>query len=168
MAVAFLADPSQTPDSSCVTDLKPVFARRVTPLDEMTFEPRTVITGVTASVPTSFADPQGTGLYSDPADPINIPTGLVRFAVVAADTVDAALANLTDSTVIAEDQAIGNYRWKIVESSTLMKGVIARGAATAMPDGEHYLTVMLGAPENSADAIFATLLEPILSSIKAE
>ena len=168
MAVAFLADPSQTPDSSCVKDLKPVFARRVTPLDEMTFEPRTVITGVTASVPTSFADPQGTGLYSDPADPINIPTGLVKFAVVAADTVDAALASLKDSTVIAEDQAIGNYRWKIVESSTMMKGVIARGAATALPDGKHYLTIMLAGPENSADAIFATLLEPILSSVKAE
>ena len=168
MAVAFLADPSQTPDSSCVKDLKPVFARRVTPLDEMTFEPRTVITGVTASVPTSFTDPQGTGLYSDPADPINAPTGLVKFAVVAADTADAALASLKDSTVIAEDQAIGNYRWKIVESSTLMKGIIARGAATALPDGEHYLTIMLGGPENSADAIFATLLEPILSSVKAQ
>ena len=168
MAVAFLADPSQTPDSSCVKDLKPVFARRVTPLDEMTFEPRTVITGVTASVPTSFADPQGTGLYSDPADPINTPTGLVKFAVVAADTADAALASLKDSTVIAEDQAIGNYRWKIVESSTLMKGIIARGAATALPDGKHYLTIMLGGPENSADAIFATLSEPILSSVKAK
>ena len=71
---------------------------------------------------------------------------------MAADTVDAALASLTDSTVIAEDQAIGNYRWKIVESSTLMKGVIARGAATPLTDGEHYLTIMLGAPENSADA----------------
>ena len=168
MAVAFLADPSQTPDSSCVKDLKPVFARRVTPLDEMTFEPRTVITGVTASVPISFTDPQGTGLYSDPADPINAPTGLVKFAVVAADTADAALASLKDSTVIAEDQEIGNYRWKIVESSILMKGIIARGAATALPDGEHYLTIMLGGPENSADAIFATLLEPILSSVKAQ
>ena len=50
----------------------------------------------------------------------------------------------------------------------MMKGIIARGAATALPDGEHYLTIMLGGPEISADAIFATLLEPILSSIKAK
>ena len=139
------------------------------PLDEMKFEERTVITALMAKIPTVFTDPQGTGLYSDPADPINVPTGFISVAVVEADTPDVVLVMLLkDATVIAEDQQIGNYRWKIVESRAVLKGVLTCIAVAKLPDGKHFLKVIVGGPQDNADAILATLWEPVLGSIKAQ
>ena len=51
LAQQFLADPTKDPDGSCTKDLKPIFFGGVTPVDELTLEPRTVAEGITANVP---------------------------------------------------------------------------------------------------------------------
>jgi pimeloyl-ACP methyl ester carboxylesterase len=171
IANQFLSDPTTMPDASCAKDLKPIFAPRVTPLDEMTFAPRAVITGnmtVTASIPTVFDDAAGAGVWSDPADPINQPTGFVAFRIFEADSVDFGLRFFRDPVVIAESQAYGDLDWKIMQSATNEPGWVHRGAFAMLPDGKHLLKVTFGGTAARADVIFKEYVEPVLSSIEVK
>jgi pimeloyl-ACP methyl ester carboxylesterase len=167
----FLADPTTMPDASCAKDLKPIFAPRLTPLDELTFEPRAVVTGtttITASMPTPFEDGAGTGLFSDPADPVNQPTGFIAFKVVPADSVDYGLNFFRNPIVLEEAKEIGNFTWKIVESATTQPGWVYRGALVMLPDGEHLLKITMGGTNARAEAIFDAYMERVLSSVEVQ
>jgi pimeloyl-ACP methyl ester carboxylesterase len=171
VATQFLADPATKPDASCAKDLKPIFAPRLTPLDELTFEPRAVVTGavtVTASMPTTFVDGVGTGLYADPADPINQPTGFIAFKVLPADSVDYGLNFFRNPVVLEEAKEIGNFTWKIVESATTQPGWVYRGALVMLPDGQNLLKIVIGGTNARADALFDAYMERVLSSIEVK
>lgn len=168
MAAQFLADPTQAPDSSCIagTEARLCPACDAVGRDDV-HRTHSHHRGYGCD-PTPFTDPQGTGSRSDPADPINIPTGLVRFAIVVADTADAAVATLTDSTVIAEDQAIRRLSLEDRGEQHDDERRHCPWRCDRIAHGKHYLTILLGGPEHNYAAVVATIWEPILSSVKVE
>ena len=145
--------------------LKPIFYGRVTPLDELILEEKTVTEGVTTKVPEQWTS--ANALFFDANDPINASTGILNFGVVDGELAQEVIdANLKDNKVIAVDQQIGNFQWTIAEGETSManRQTRVRMAATVLPGGK-VLLVRLIAPVGTASAVFKALWEPVVSSI---
>ena len=164
IVLQFLATPSQPPNGSCTKDLKPAFLGRVTPVNELTLAERAAGNGITAMIPSQWAN--AGGLFLDPNDTLNSPTGALQITVEAGDSPEAAIKGVfPDAKVVASDQALGAYRWTTTESA-LVPGKFTRIGAAPLPGGKGLVMVKLFMPAGKSDPIVAALWEPILSGVK--
>jgi amidase len=168
IALQFLADPTQAPDGSCAADLKPAFLGRVTPVEELTLAERDAGNGITAMIPSQWAS--AGGLFLDPNDPLNSPTGALQITVEPGESAEGAIkANsggaFAGAKVIAADQPLGAYKWTTVETD-VVPGKTTRVGAALLPDGESVVMVKLFMPVGQSGPIVAKLWEPILSGVK--
>jgi len=164
IALQFLADPTQAPDGSCAADLKPAFLGRVTPVEELTLAERDAGNGITAMIPSQWAS--AGGLFLDPNDPLNSPTGALQITVEAGNSPQAAIKGIFgDAKVVVADQALGAYLWTTMDSAAV-PGKATRIGAAPLPDGKRVVMVKLFMPAGKSDPIVAALWEPILRGVK--
>lgn len=165
IAVSFLADPTQGPDSSCLSSLKPVFYGYPTPLDKLTLVEQTLPSSVTLALPSQWTL-GSMNFYTDPNDPASFATGGALVAFVAGKSPAEAAALLSsDFKEIARDQVIGSHTWMVLEE-TQPGFVVNRVGVAADEAAGGTVLVQLSAAPATAEAVFAALWEPILSSVK--
>jgi pimeloyl-ACP methyl ester carboxylesterase len=165
IAVTFLADPAQGPESSCLSDMKPVFYGFPTPLEQLTLVTTTLPSSVTLALPSQWTL-GSMGLYTDPSDPASFSTGGVLVAFVAGKS-PAEMAALLGGNFkeIAREQTIGNHSWLVLEETQPGLVITHVGIAADEAAGGSVLVQLSAAPA-TAEAVFAALWEPILSSVK--
>ncbi|NJN96838.1 MAG: alpha/beta fold hydrolase [Anaerolineales bacterium] len=165
IAVTFLADPAQGPDSSCLSSLKPVFYGYPTPLEQLTLVTTTLPSSVTLALPSQWTL-GSSNLYTDPSDPASFTTGgiLVAFAAGKSPAEAAALLG-SNFKEIARDQVIGSHTWTVLEG--VQPGFVVNRVAVAADEAAGgTVLVQISAAPATAEAVFAKLWEPILSSVK--
>ncbi len=165
IAADFLANPTQGPDSSCLSSLKPVFYGFPTPLEQLTLVTTTLPSSVTLALPSQWTL-GSMGLYTDPNDPASFTTGGVLVAFVAGKSPAETAALLGGNfKEIARDQAIGDHSWLVLEETQPGLVITHVGVAADEAAGGTVLVQLSAAPA-IAEAVFAALWEPILSSVK--
>ena len=163
--VDFMADPAQAPDSSCLSDIQPVFLGFPTPLAELTLQEMTLDNGLTAVLPSQWAFNPAQQLYMDPNNPTSFDTGAVGLVFRPEESVSDVIATLKDGfEQVASGETYGNYQWTILENSSNPLAVV-RAALAEDSEAGGTVMVQLAASPDTAEEVFATLMEPILSSI---
>jgi len=165
IAVSFLANPTQGPDSSCLSSLKPVFYGFPTPLEQLTLVEQTLPNSITLVLPSQWTL-GSMGLYTDPNDPASFTTGGVLVAAVAGKSPAQTITSLGSKfKEIARDQRIGSHSWTVLEETR--PGLVITHVAVAADEaaGGTVLVQLSAAPATAKD-VFAALWKPILSSVK--
>ncbi|MCB9077868.1 MAG: alpha/beta fold hydrolase [Anaerolineaceae bacterium] len=165
MLAEFIANPTQAPDSRCVSDSQPIFLGYPTPLAELTLVEQTLPNSITLDLPSQWSFAPLLKFYMDPNNPNNYSTGAVNVGLQKDKTVADIVTQLGQAyQEIARDEPLGNYQWLILENRSNPLAIV-RAALAEDADAGGVIAVQMAASPDTADEVFATLMEPILSSI---